>query len=103
MLHIIVTMMVKEGRMKEYLAVCEELRLLVLMEKGCQAYEYAREIASPLGIQEPIEANRITLIERWESIDALKAHMETRHMKEAGVKMKDLRSSVVARVVESIF
>ena len=103
MLHILVTMMVKEGHMKEFLAVCEELRPLVLREKGCQAYDYARETASPLGIQEPIETNRITLIERWESMDALKAHMETPHMKAAGLKMKDLRSSVTARVAESIF
>lgn len=89
--------------MKEFLALGEELRPLVLMEKGCQAYEYTREIASPLGIQEPVEANRITLIERWESLDALKAHLETLHMKEAGLKMKDLRSSVVAKVLESVF
>jgi quinol monooxygenase YgiN len=103
MLHILVTMMVKEGRMKEFLAVCAELRPSVLREAGCQAYEYTRDAASPLGIQEPVEANRITLIERWESLDALKAHMGTPHMKEAGLKMKDLRTSVVARVVESIF
>jgi quinol monooxygenase YgiN len=103
MLHILVTMMVKEGRMKEFLAVCEGLRPLVLQEKGCLGYEYTRDMASPLGIQEPIEANRITLIEQWASIDALKAHMETPHMKEAGMHMKDLRSSVVARVLEPIF
>jgi quinol monooxygenase YgiN len=103
MLHLLVTMMVKEGRMKEFLAVCEELRPWVLREKGCQAYDYMREVASPLGVQEPIEADRVTLIECWESLDALKAHMETAHMKEAGKKMKDLRSSVTARVLEPIF
>jgi quinol monooxygenase YgiN len=102
MVHILVTMMIKEGRMKEFIAVCEELRPMVLMEKGCLAYEYTREIASPLGIQEPIEANRITLIERWDSLEALKAHMEAPHMKEVAPKVKELRSSVVARVLEPI-
>lgn len=103
MLHILVTMMIKEGRMKEFLSICEELRPLVLREKGCLAYDYARETNSPLGIQEPIEANRITLLERWESLDALKAHMETPHMKAAAPRMKDLRSSVSARVLEPVF
>jgi quinol monooxygenase YgiN len=103
MIHIVVTMMVKEGRMKDFLAVCEKLRPFVLKEKGCHAYEYTREIASPLAIQEPVDPNRITLVERWESLDAIKAHMEAPHMKEIGPKMKDLRSSVVARVSESIF
>lgn len=103
MLRIIVTMKIKEGRMPEFLALCRELRPLVLKEAGCLAYDYTREISSPLGIQEPIEPDRVTLLESWESLDALKAHMETPHMKAAGPKMKDLRSSVVARVLEPIF
>jgi quinol monooxygenase YgiN len=103
MLHILVTMLIKEGRMKDFLSLCEELRPLVLQEKGCLTYEYTREVPSPLGIQEPLETNRITLIERWESMDALKAHLEAKHMKEIGPRMKDLRSSVTARVLESVF
>jgi len=103
MLHILVTMMIKEGRMQEFLAVCEELRPQVLQEKGCLAYDYTREVPSPLGIQEPLEPNRITLIERWESLDALKAHMEAPHMKKAAARLKDLRASVTARVLESAF
>jgi quinol monooxygenase YgiN len=102
MIYLIVTMLIKEGRMEEFLAVCRELRPLVLREDGCLAYEYTREIASPLGIQEPIDVNRITLLERWASLDALKAHMETPHMKAAGPKMKELRASVSARVLESV-
>jgi len=102
-IHIQVTMMIKEGRMKEFLALCEKLRRLVLKEKGCRAYEYTREIASPLGIQEPIDPNRITLVEGWESLAALKEHMEASHMKDYGPKMAELRSSVAARVGESIF
>lgn len=103
MLHVLVTMMIKEDRMEDFLALCKALRPQVLKEKGCLAYDYTREIASPLGIQPPVVANRITLLERWESLEALQAHMETPHMKEAGPKMKDLRLSVEARVTESIF
>ena len=103
MIHILVTMMVKEGCMKEFLTLGEKLRREVLKEKGCHAYDYTREISSPLGIQEPVDPNRITLVERWESLEALKAHMDAPHMKEFGPKMSDLRSSVTARVGESIF
>ena len=103
MVHVLVTMMIKDGRMKEFLALGEKLRSLVLAERGCKAYDYTREVASPLSIQEPVDPNRITLIERWESLEALKAHMDVRHMKEFGPKMAELRSSVVARVGEAIF
>ena len=103
MLHVLVTMMVKEGRMQEFLDVCRELRPKVLQETGCRGYEYMREMPSVLGIQEPSDPNRVTLIECWESVEALKAHMETPHMKEAGPKMRELRAGAVARVVEPIF
>jgi len=103
MLYVLVTMVIKEGRMQEFLALCAELRPQVLREQGCLAYDYTRETASPIGIQEPLEADRITLIERWESMDALRAHLETPHMKEAGPRMRDLRASVTARIVEPVF
>jgi quinol monooxygenase YgiN len=103
MLNVIVTMKIKEGRMQDFLTVCGELRPLVLKEKGCQGYDYLRDTASPLGIQEPVDADRVTLLERWESVEALTAHLATPHMKEAGLKMKELRSSVSARVFEPIF
>jgi quinol monooxygenase YgiN len=103
MIHILVTMMVKEGGMEEFLRLCGRLRPLVLAEKGCLAYDYARDIASPLSIQEPLDRNRVTLVEKWESLDALKAHLATAHMKESGPAMNALRESVVARVCESIF
>ncbi len=103
MIHILVSMMVKEGCMKEFLALGEKLRREVLKEKGCHAYEYTREIASPLGIQEAVDSNRITLVERWDSLESLKAHMDAPHMKEFGPGMSELRTSVTARVGESIF
>ena len=103
MINVVVTMIIKEGRMNDFLAECTKIRPLVLKEEGCHGYEYTREIASPLGIQEPIDSNRITLLEQWESIEALKAHSVSPHMKEFGPRMKEMRASVTARVTESIF
>lgn len=103
MLHVIVTMEIKEGRMAEFLALCEALRPQVLAEPGCLAYDYTRDVEAGLGIQEPVDPNRITLVERWASPEALKQHLEAPHLKEAGPKLKELRLSVVARVCESVF
>jgi len=103
MVHVIVTMRIKEGQMQAFLSACEELRPQVLQEPGCLAYDYTRDAASPKGRKEPLEADRITLIERWESMSALKAHLETPHMKAAGAKMSDMRSSTELRFTESIF
>lgn len=103
MLSVVVTMMIKEGRMKDFLAICESLRPRVLKEKGCLGYDYFRDAVWPAAAAKPTEPNRVTLLERWESPAALQAHLDTPHMKEAAVQMKDLRGHVEVRVVEPIF
>ena len=103
MLHVIVTMRIKEGQMDSFLAACAELRPLVLGDPGCHAYDYTRDAASPFDPNQRTEPDRITLLERWASLDALKAHLETPHMKAAGAKMKDMRASVEVRLTESVF
>lgn len=103
MIHIVVTMIVKAGRLPDFLAECEKLRPLVLAEQGCIEYVYTRDIASPLGIQETINSNRITLVEKWESLAALQVHTEQAHMKEFGPRIQAMRESVTARVTEPAF
>ena len=108
MVHVLVTMHVKEGRMAEFLAAVKEARPFVLKEPGCLAYDFTRETASPLGIQEPIDENRITLIERWESMDALNVHAQPAaqpdpRRQELAETMRSLRESVVARVTVPAF
>ena len=103
MIHIIVTMLVKIDRMQEFLTECEKLRPLVLAEQGCIEYVYTRDTVSPLGIQEPINANRITLVEKWNSLAALQLHTEQAHMKEFGPRIQTMRESVTARVTEPAF
>jgi quinol monooxygenase YgiN len=96
-------MIIKEGKMELFLTECRKLRPLVLAEKGCFGYEYFREVSSPLGNQESVQNNRITLLERWESLDALKTHSSMPHMKVFLDRVKDLRESVSSRVLEPAF
>jgi len=103
MVHVIVTMRIRKGRMQDFLAACRELRPQVLREQGCLAYDYTRDVAPPRDPQQALDADRVTLIERWESMAALMAHMEAPHMKAFGPKMKDLRESMELRFSESIF
>ena len=103
MLNLVVTMHIKPGHMAAFLAVCAELRPQVLQEPGCRGYDYLRDVAVTLHRPTPVDPDRITLLECWESIEALRAHMETPHMRAAGAKLKDLRESVELRVTEAVF
>ncbi len=107
MIHVLVTMQIKSGKMTEFLATVTELQPFVLKEPGCLAYDFTREVASPLGIQEPIDDHRVTLVEKWESMKALELHAQPAadpdpRRKELAEKMRSLRESVVARVTESV-
>jgi quinol monooxygenase YgiN len=103
MIYVVVTMKIAKGRMNEFLDACREVRPHVLRERGCLGYEHTREVASPLGIQEPVDPDRITLVERWDSLAALQAHGKAPHMATFAARVKGLRESVVARVGETIF
>jgi quinol monooxygenase YgiN len=103
MLNVVVTMMIKDGHMKDFLAVCADVRPKVLQERGCLAYDYYRDAPWPDAAGKQAEPNRLTLLERWESAAALQAHLETPHMKDFASRIKDLRASVEVRVVEPVF
>jgi quinol monooxygenase YgiN len=102
MVHLVVTFIIKDGMMDAYLAEVAKLRPLVLAEKGCVEYTYLKEIQTPFKIQEPVQENRLTLIERWESMEALETHSKSPHMAQYGKIMHPMRVSTSARVAETV-
>jgi quinol monooxygenase YgiN len=102
MIHVVVTMVIKEGRLPEFLELARRVAAEVRREAGCLAYDYTLDVKSPLPTQEPVQANRLTLIERWESLEALEAHMTAPHMKLYGPQMQPLRESAAIRVTRDI-
>ena len=103
MLHVIVTMNIKPGRLDDFLALARQLAPLVHAEQGCIRYDYTLDTASPLSIQGEIDDHRVTLIEQWESPAALAAHLQAPHMKQFGPAMGALRTGEVsARVTRPI-
>ena len=96
MIHVIVTATINPGSLDEYLRLAAELAPQVEAEAGCRRYSYTLDIASPIGIQDPVDENRVTLIEEWESLAHLEAHLSAPHMSEYGPRMSGLRSSVAA-------
>ena len=70
MINVVVTMIIKDGRMDDFRAIAAELAPKVQAEEGCLAYEYTVDVQSPLGRQEPVQSNRVTLLEQWENAEA---------------------------------
>lgn len=97
MIYSIVTMIIKKGKMDEFLAECRKIRPLVLAEAGCLMYDYTREIETGSDRQEPFHPDRVTLYEKWASQEALDHHNGMPYMDDFAARVAPLRESVTLR------
>ena len=79
MVHVIASVRIKPGRLDEFLELLKSITRTVRAEKGCIRYVPTVDIASGLPPQ-VLDANLVTLIEAWESLEALRNHLATPHM-----------------------
>jgi quinol monooxygenase YgiN len=57
------------------------------------------DVPTGIPVQEPINENTITIIERWSDVDALKVHMTAPHMQSYREAVKDYVKLVRIRVL----
>ncbi len=100
MIHVIATIEIVAGKRDTYLAAFHELVPLVQAEDGCIEYGPAIDVATPIEIQEPIHENTVTVIEKWESIEALQVHLQAKHMQENREKVKGLLAGIKIQILE---
>lgn len=99
MIYVIATVELSEGGKGKYLAELKRVTPSVLKEKGCLEYGPTVDVPTGIPIQGPRRENVVTLIERWESVDALKAHLTQPHFLEYRERVKDVMKSVSIRVL----
>lgn len=101
MIHVLATVTVKPGKRDAFLDEFHRIMPLVHAEAGCIEYGPTVDIASGVSVQGPIRENVAVIIEKWESLAALKAHLQAPHMIEYRVRVKDLVESVTLQILES--
>ena len=100
MIHVIATIEVRPGRCKDLLAEYRRLVPQVLAETGCIEYGPAVDVASGLGVQPPLRENVVVIVEKWESLEALKAHTQAPHMAAYREAVKQIVVGVELLVLE---
>ena len=99
MIHVIASVSVKQGSRKEFLDIFKANVPNVLEEKGCIEYRPAVDIAAGLDPQ-VLDENLVTVIEKWESLDHLRAHLTAPHMLDYREKVSSMVEGVVLKVLE---
>ena len=85
----------RDAFLKEFRSIIPQ----VLAEDGC--IEYGPNIDAETDIEnQSCDATTVTIVEKWESVDALKAHLVAPHMLEYRGRVKDFVAGVKLRILE---
>jgi quinol monooxygenase YgiN len=98
MINVIASVRVKTSRLPDFLNIFKDNMIKVRKEKGCIEYFPAVDIYSELPSQ-ILEENVVTIIEKWEDIEALRVHLESAHMLAYREKVKHMVESVHLKIL----
>jgi quinol monooxygenase YgiN len=80
MIYVIATIELQPNSREPYLNILKKNMPKVRAEAGCLQYEPAVDIDSGLAFQEAARIDVVTIVEAWESLEHLVAHLKTPHM-----------------------
>lgn len=98
MLSVIASISIKPGCKDDFIDIFKANVLEVLKETGCIEYTPMVDLHTGWPMQYTDE-NTVTILEKWESLDALKNHFTTPHMLAYKDKTKDLVIGVSAKIL----
>ena len=99
MIHVVAVITAKPGKREEILKHFRANVPAVRAEKGCIEYGPAVDAENALGFQTKCGADTFLVIEKWESMEALKAHAAAPHMAAYAAKVKELIASRTIHVL----
>lgn len=99
MIHVIASIRVKPGKRDEFIALFKSNLPNVREEKGCIRYLPAIDIPTGLPPQ-ALDENVVTIIETWESVDALRDHFGAPHMAAYIEKEKPLIEGATIKILQ---
>ena len=100
MIHVIATVEVAQGKREAFLEEFRRLVPLVRAEAGCLEYGPAVDVASGIAAQIPPREDVVTVMEKWESLDALRSHLQAPHMTAYRSRVKDFVVGVKLQVLQ---
>jgi quinol monooxygenase YgiN len=98
MIHVLASIQVKEGRQADFLAIFKANVPNVLKEAGCIEYGPTVDVATKLPPQ-VLDKNIVTIVEKWESLAHLEAHLVAPHMLAYKEKVKDIVLNVALKIL----
>ena len=102
MIHVVAVITAKPGQRDRILEAFRANRPAVLAEQGCVEYTATVDAEGMPASPGTFGADTFVVIEKWETLDALKAHSVAPHMVAYGAKNKDFIASRVIHVLSPV-
>ena len=99
MISVIASVRVKADRLSEFIGILKANVPEVRKEKGCIEYLPSVDVDSGLPVQK-FDKNVVTILEKWQDVEALKAHLKTPHMLAYRQKVKDIVEDLSIKVLK---
>lgn len=100
MIHVIATVELAAGRRDDFIAAFHKIVPLVREEDGCLEYGPTVDLETNISAQDDPRKNIAVIIEKWESIEALEAHLIAPHMLEYRPKVKDMVLNMTLQILQ---
>jgi quinol monooxygenase YgiN len=101
MIHVIATIALQPGTREAFLTEFRKIVEPVRAEVGCIEYGPAIEIDTGLPTP-PASADTVIVVEKWESLAALEAHLTAPHMNAYRPKVKDFVKHVGLQILQPV-
>lgn len=100
MIFVIATVEVKPGKREAFLAEFRKNVPNVHAEKGCIEYGPTVDAKTDIKAQIPLREDVVTIVEKWESLQALQAHLVAPHMAAYRERVKDYVVGTTLQILE---
>ena len=101
MIHVLAKVQVVPGQRNEFLAEFQQVVPLVRGEVGCVEYGPAIDATTDVASQQLVGPDTVMVIEKWESLDALHAHLQADHMVAYRQRVKGLVEKTTLQILTS--
>jgi quinol monooxygenase YgiN len=101
MIHVLASIQVKAGSIKAFVEIFKANVSSVRAEKGCIEYVPVVDVSTDIPVQ-LIQPGVVTVIEKWESVEALKAHLSAPHMLAYKEAVKEMLVNVEVKILQDV-
>ncbi len=101
MIHVLAKIQLASDKRDEFLMEFHKLVPLVHAETGCVEYGPAVDATTDIAAQKSVGADTVMIIEKWESLETLKSHLQAEHMLAYRQRVQNLVQGTTLHILTS--